>query len=95
MSGLKCPHCGKIIDIFKTQGGQRTAEKEHLRLLATLPFEPEVVNEGDAGDISLLDNDSLSITQEFNKMVDEIERLTGGKPSSQGIPEREIGLHAG
>jgi Mrp family chromosome partitioning ATPase len=88
MSGLKCPYCGKIIDIFKTQGAQKTAEKEHLRLLATLPFEPEVVNEGDAGDISLLDNDSLSITQEFNKMVDEIERLTGGKPSSQVTPER-------
>ena len=51
MSGLKCPYCGKIIDIFKTRGGQLTAEKEHLRLLGTLPFEPEVVNEGDAGEI--------------------------------------------
>ena len=82
MSGLKCPYCGKIIDIFKTRGGELTAEKEHLRLLGTLPFEPEVVNEGDAGDISLLDNDTLLITQEFNKIVDEIIRLTRGKPSS-------------
>ena len=82
MSGLKCPYCGKIIDIFKARGGKRTAEKEHLRLLGTLPFEPEVVNEGDAGDISLLDNDTLLITQEFNKIVDEIIRLTRGKPSS-------------
>jgi Mrp family chromosome partitioning ATPase len=83
MSGLKCPYCGKIIDIFKRRGGQLTAEKEHLRLLATLPFEPEVVNEGDAGDISLLDNDSFSITQEFNKMVDKIEKLTESGPSSE------------
>jgi Mrp family chromosome partitioning ATPase len=76
MSGLMCPYCGKIIDIFKTEGGRVTAEKEHLRLLATLPFEPEVVKKGDAGDISILDNDTLLITQEFNKMVDEIVKLT-------------------
>ena len=76
MSGLECPHCGKMIDIFKTKGGKVTAEKERLRLLATLPFEPEVVREGDIGAISMLDNEELSMTREFNKMVDEITRLT-------------------
>jgi ATP-binding protein involved in chromosome partitioning len=75
MSGLKCPYCGKIIDLFKTQGGIVTAKKENLRLLATLPFEPELVKEGDAGDISLLDNDELFITREFNKMVDKIVKI--------------------
>lgn len=72
MSGLTCPHCGKIIDLFKTQGGMVTAKKENLKLLATLPFEPELVKGGDVGDISLLENNELSITREFNKMVDEI-----------------------
>jgi ATP-binding protein involved in chromosome partitioning len=76
MSGLKCPHCGKIIDVFKVCGGQETARKENLRLLATLPLELEVVKEGDVGDISLLDKKELLITQEFNKMVDEIVNLT-------------------
>jgi hypothetical protein len=50
--------------------------------LGTLPFEPEVVKEGDAGDISILDNDELPINQEFDKMVDEILKLTAGKKSS-------------
>jgi Mrp family chromosome partitioning ATPase len=76
MSGLKCPYCGKIIDVFKTRGGQDTARKENLRLLATLPLELEVVKEGDSGDISLLDNKELLIAREFNKMVDEIVNLT-------------------
>jgi Mrp family chromosome partitioning ATPase len=80
MSGLKCPHCGKIINVFKTRGGKETARKENLRLLATLPLELEVVKDGDAGDISLLDNPGLLITREFNKMVDEIVKLTK-KPS--------------
>ena len=49
MSGLKCPYCGEIIDVFKTQGGKAMAKRENLRLLATLPLELEVVKEGDAG----------------------------------------------
>jgi len=76
MSGLKCPYCGKIIDVFKTQGGMLTAKKENLRLLGTLSMEPEIVKSGDAGDLSLLDNQELSITQEFNKIVDEIVKIT-------------------
>ena len=80
MSGLKCPHCGKTIDVFKAWGGQETARKENLRLLAKLPLELEVVKKGDVGDISLLANDEIAFTVEFNKMVDEIVGLTQ-KPS--------------
>jgi len=79
MSGLKCPYCGEIIDVFKTKGGEVTAKRENLRLLATLPLEIEVVREGDAGDLSILDNDELLIAREFNKMVDEIVKLTDPK----------------
>jgi Mrp family chromosome partitioning ATPase len=82
MSGLKCPYCGEIINVFKTKGGAATAKRENLRLLATLPLELEVVKKGDAGDLSLLDSDELLIAREFNKMVDEIVKLTGPKISS-------------
>ena len=57
------------------------AKRENLRLLATLPLEIEVVREGDAGDLSLLDNDELLIAGEFRKMVDEIVKLTDPKTS--------------
>jgi ATP-binding protein involved in chromosome partitioning len=72
MSGLVCPHCGKTIDIFKTKGGMLTAKKEGLRLLGTLPLDPQVVSNGDMGDMSLLDNPDLPITREFNKIVDAV-----------------------
>ncbi len=88
MSGLECPYCGNIIDLFKTRGGILTAKKENLKLLATLPFEPEVVKEGDAGDISLLENDSLVITQEFDKLVDEILKLKASESISLGDSEK-------
>jgi len=76
MSGLKCPHCGKMIDLFKTNGGMLTAKKENLRLLATLPFDPEVVRRGDVGNMDLLDNGQVLITREFNKMLDKIVALS-------------------
>jgi ATP-binding protein involved in chromosome partitioning len=76
MSGLMCPHCGKSIDLFKTKGGQLTAKKEGLRLLASLPIEPEVVKRGDAGDISYLDEERLQFTIEFNRLVDQVEDLS-------------------
>ena len=75
MSGLRCPYCGKIIDVFKIHGGMLTAKKENLRLLAILPLELEVVKEGDAGDIRFLDNDSLMITRELNKMANKVIEL--------------------
>jgi len=85
MSGLKCPYCGKIIEIFKTRGGMLTAKKEGLRLLGTLPFEPDVVSKGDTGSMSLLDDNKLLLTREFNKIVDKIVKLaeTGAEP----VPE--------
>ena len=76
MSGLVCPHCGKTIDIFKTQGGMLTAKKEGLRLLGTLPLDPQVVSNGDVGDMSLLDNPDLPITREFNKIVDAVIQIS-------------------
>jgi Mrp family chromosome partitioning ATPase len=89
MSGIKCPYCGNIIDLFKTKGGMMMAQKEKLKLLATFPFEPELVKKGDEGDTSFLDNDELLITREFKKMVDEIVRLTKVENQSGDRNEKE------
>jgi predicted Fe-Mo cluster-binding NifX family protein len=76
MSGLVCPYCGKTIDIFKTKGGILTAKNEGLRLLGTLPLDPQVVSNGDAGDMGLLDRPDLPIILEFNKIVDTVIQLS-------------------
>jgi Mrp family chromosome partitioning ATPase/predicted Fe-Mo cluster-binding NifX family protein len=85
MSGLVCPHCGKTIDIFKTQGGMLTAKKEGLRLLGTLPLDPQVVSNGDVGDMSLLDNPDLPITREFNKIVDAVIQISDARAALSTI----------
>lgn len=85
MSGLKCPHCGEMIDIFKTRGGMVTAKNEGLNLLGSLPFEPQVVSNGDTGNMGLLDDDKFMITKEFNKIVDGVLKLT--ETGAKAAPE--------
>jgi Mrp family chromosome partitioning ATPase/predicted Fe-Mo cluster-binding NifX family protein len=72
MSGLACPHCGKTIELFKTKGGMLTAKKENVRLLGTLPIEPQIVQMGDAGNMGVLEDEQLTFTQAFDKFVDAV-----------------------
>ena len=85
MSGFKCPHCGEKTDLFKAHGGQLMAKKENIQLLASLPIEPEVVRQGDAGSLADLDHEELPFNLEFNKMVEQIIKLS----MKTSAPEKE------
>lgn len=88
MSGLICPKCKKEIDLFNRHGGELTAEREGLNLLGTLPIEPEVVNSGDMGTMSIFQDEELPFTKAFGAILDKIEVLTGqGGSSSQGVKD--------
>ena len=49
MSGFKCPHCGKEIDLFGVGGGEKTASNMGVPFLGRVPIEPEMVKFGDSG----------------------------------------------
>jgi len=49
MGPFECPCCGKSVALFKSGGGEVTAEKMKLPFLGTLPFDPNVVKACDAG----------------------------------------------
>jgi ATP-binding protein involved in chromosome partitioning len=49
MSGLLCPACGYLIDLFKSGGGEKLAKAFGLRFLGRIPIDPEIVECGDAG----------------------------------------------
>ncbi len=72
MSGFKCPHCGEIIELFKAHGGMLTAKQEGLRFLGSLPLEAEVVQNGDAGSMEILDKEDSAFRQAFFKMVEQV-----------------------
>jgi ATP-binding protein involved in chromosome partitioning len=49
MSGYECPKCGHVEPIFKTGGGERTAEALNVPFLGRIPLDPRIALSGDAG----------------------------------------------
>jgi ATP-binding protein involved in chromosome partitioning len=49
MSTFICPHCGEATDIFKKEGGKRTADLLETAFLGSIPLDPKIVEGGDAG----------------------------------------------
>ena len=70
MSGLRCPHCGELIEIFKTGGGERAAEELSVPFLGAIPLDPEVAPLGDEG-IAFVEKGTAAM-ESFEKVVDGI-----------------------
>jgi ATP-binding protein involved in chromosome partitioning len=49
MTGMTCPHCGGLIDVFGTGGGRLLADDLHLPFLGEVPLDPRVRRAGDDG----------------------------------------------
>ncbi|HEX7402357.1 MAG TPA: Mrp/NBP35 family ATP-binding protein [candidate division Zixibacteria bacterium] len=74
MSGLTCPHCGKIINLFKTGGGEKAAKDFAIPFLGQIPIDPRVVEEGDRGVPFILSQDDSPVVKAFNQIVEKIEK---------------------
>jgi ATP-binding protein involved in chromosome partitioning len=74
MSGMKCPHCGGIIDLFKTGGGERAAKDMNVPFLGRLPIDPEVVGAGDSGTPIVFKNEKSESAKAFFVIVKNIEK---------------------
>lgn len=49
MGPFACPCCGETVELFKSRGGQVTAETMGVNFLGTLPFDSQVVKACDDG----------------------------------------------
>lgn len=49
MSGLVCPHCRNVIDVFKRGGGEAMAKDLNVPFLGRIPLEPMIVHASDQG----------------------------------------------
>jgi Mrp family chromosome partitioning ATPase len=75
MSGLACPHCSEMIELFGCGGGEKTASRMGIPFLGKIPFDPRVVICGDAG-ASMLDQHADSpVTQAFSRIAEEMMAL--------------------
>ncbi|TES89887.1 MAG: ATP-binding protein [Desulfobacteraceae bacterium] len=49
MSAFTCPHCNKMVDLFGSGGGEKTARNAGIEFLGKIPFDHNVVLCGDQG----------------------------------------------
>jgi Mrp family chromosome partitioning ATPase len=49
MSGYTCPHCDRMVELFGTGGGEKTAVAMGVVFLGKIPFDAKMVRCGDAG----------------------------------------------
>jgi Mrp family chromosome partitioning ATPase len=69
MSGLICPHCGKAIELFSTDGGKTAALDMNVPFLGKIPIKPEIVDSGDKGEPFVL---AHSDEKHFQPIIDKI-----------------------
>ncbi len=69
MSGLKCPYCGKNIDLFKSGGGEKTALEFNLPFLGKIPIDINMVNSTDEGKPYIFQYKDSETARIFNKIV--------------------------
>jgi len=72
MSGLKCPYCGKNIDLFKSGGGGKAALEFNLPFLGKIPIDINIVNSTDEGKPYIFQYKNSETAQILNKIVELI-----------------------
>jgi Mrp family chromosome partitioning ATPase len=74
MSGLVCPHCHNIVEVFKSGGGARTATDFNIPFLGAIPMDPKVVLGGDAGMPYLVSASDSPAAKAFGALIDQVEK---------------------
>lgn len=72
MSGLSCPHCGEMINLFGSGGGERTARETGIRFLGSIPFDPKVVACGDSGACYQEVHTASAVTRAFASVAEAV-----------------------
>ncbi|RMF89646.1 MAG: ATP-binding protein [Methanobacteriota archaeon] len=87
MSGFVCPHCGERSDIFKSGGGKAAAERYKVPFLGSIPIDPKIVEDADAGKPFVTQEKDSEAARAFYKVVERIEEIVEG--SKKKAPKRK------
>jgi ATP-binding protein involved in chromosome partitioning len=78
MSGFKCPHCGKEIEIFKRGGGLKASKDFNVPYLGRIPLDSQIVLTGDSGEPFIVKNKSIA-SKSFGEITENIEHTVNKK----------------
>jgi ATP-binding protein involved in chromosome partitioning len=92
MAGFACPHCGEMVDVFGSGGGQAVADSlsqltgTSVPLLGSIPIDPRVREGGDLGVPIVIAEPDSPAAQAF----EAIATTLGGK--ARGLAGRSLSL---
>lgn len=65
MAGLRCPDCGRLIEVFGLGGGERVAREMDVRFLGRIPIVVSARELADEGRPFVLENERNEISREM------------------------------
>ena len=83
MGTFVCPHCGEATDVFKSGGGERTAEVLGTAFLGTIPLDPQIVAGGDEGKPIVVSQPEGSHAEAFRRVAEAV-----AEEAARGASER-------
>lgn len=78
MSGLYCPHCDQLIDLFKSGGGERIAQEMKVPFLGRIPLDPQMVMSTDDGRAYVSDHPDSKVATAFNAVAEAWKKQLDG-----------------
>jgi len=75
MSGLTCPHCDELIELFGSGGGEKTASQFNLNFLGRIPIDPNVVLCGDSGKCFRDTHADSGVNRAFDAIAEKMSKL--------------------
>ena len=74
MSGMPCPHCGEIIDVFSRGGGAKVSKEMDVELLGSIPLDPQVAADSDEGIPFIVKHPDSPAAKAFTQIIKKIEK---------------------
>jgi Mrp family chromosome partitioning ATPase len=74
MSGLSCPHCDCVLDLFGSGGGKQMAASAGISFLGAIPFDTNMVVCGDAGESFQDRHQESPVTKAFEHIAQQMEK---------------------
>ena len=93
MSGLECPHCHKVIPLFKIGGGEKAALDLKVPFLGRIPIDPEMVTNCDRGMPFVMSYPKSEATEAFKEIADRCKEYVGVNGIRETVEEDDLPYH--
>jgi ATP-binding protein involved in chromosome partitioning len=89
MSGFRCPHCGKEIDLFKIGGGEKAARELKVPFLGRIPLDPQIVKNCDQGNPFVSASPDSPAAKAFMEISNRIEEFVNPSGKTKKEPSAQ------